>query len=422
MFTAVVGCQWGDEGKGKIVDLMATNAEAVVRFQGGNNAGHTLVVDGKKTIVHLLPSGILDDQVTNIIGPGVVINPEVLKEELCDLGCVHSSIENLLISDRAHLILPAHIDLDIARENDNNRTKIGTCSRGIGPAYEDRANRRGIRVHHLFEGNKWLYHRVESLLDEKNFLLEKRYKLPTMAVDQVYELLLSWKSILEPYVYDTGLWLRDAHDRGKNVIFEGAQGALLDIDHGTYPFVTSSTTITGGVCGGAGIPPQWVHQVVGVVRMYMTRVGTGPFVTEDSGDDGERLCEIGNEYGATTGRKRRCGWLDLPMLEYALELNGVDQLAITKLDVLTGFPEIKVCVGYDPMYDTWPASAEELSKCKPIYEVFEGWTEDISDVKFYRDLPKCARDLLDFIENQLGTDIKYVSVGPDREQYIDTED
>ncbi len=417
----VVGCQWGDEGKGKITDFLASQSDLVVRFQGGNNAGHTIFVDGKKTVVHLLPSGALYPHVLNIIGPGVVVDPQVLLEELLQLPL---SNENLIISEKANLILPVHVALDKAREEYKSGGKIGTCLRGVGPAYEDRASRHGIRFHHLLEPKKDLLARIELLLMEKNALLSVYGAEPSVSwQDQIrakdlLEQCKTWGTEFRPYIDTSEYFIHNAIWDDKNILFEGAQGAMLDIDHGSYPYVTSSTTLSGGVCGGAGIAPCNVDTVIGVTKAYATRVAAGPFPSEDTTSDGERMCEVGKEYGATTGRKRRCGWLDLPALKYACSLNGVEHLAIMKLDVLTGFQALKICVGYSPTMDYYPSVSSELAGCKPLYKTFPGWSEPINDARKWSDLPVAARRYLEFIQDELEIDISMISVGPNRDETI----
>jgi adenylosuccinate synthase len=410
----VVGCQWGDEGKGKITDFLASQSDLVVRFQGGNNAGHTIFVDGKKTVVHLLPSGVLYDHVTNVIGPGVVVDPNVLLEELEEFPL---SNENLIISEKANLILPVHVALDKAREQYKRDGKIGTCLRGVGPAYEDRASRHGIRFHHLFEDTDSLMDRIGLLLHEKNALLSS-YGEPIFTISDLLDQCKQWGEQLKQYIDTTEFFIHNALYDNKNILFEGAQGAMLDIDHGSYPYVTSSTTLSGGVCGGAGISPHSVDTVVGVTKAYATRVAAGPMPTEDTTSEGERMCEVGKEYGATTGRKRRCGWLDLPALYYALELNGVDKLAIMKLDVLTGFPALKICVGYSPTHDWYPVISSDLEECSPLYKMFPGWEEDITGARKWSDLPIEARRYVEFISSELEVEISMISVGPNRDEII----
>jgi len=421
--TVVVGCQWGDEGKGKIVDYLAQESDYVVRFQGGNNAGHTIWVDGKKTVVHLLPSGVLYPHVTNIIGPGVVVDPNVLIEEIEALD-----IDNhrLLISDKANLILPIHVELDKAREEFKGNSKIGTCLRGVGPAYEDKASRHGIRMHNLLEPECYS-EIIDVVLREKNPLFsfysgKECYVQDAYIERDLIPLFEKWSDKLAPYIYNTEAHLWPAMDANKEILFEGAQGAMLDIDHGSYPFVTSSTTITGGVCGGAGIAPQDVDDVIGVVKAYSTRVAAGPFPTEETGFYGERMSSVGNEFGATTGRKRRCGWLDIPALKYAIRLNGVTELAITKLDILTGFKEIRVCQDYGLYSEEYYYHVmRNVENFEPRYKVFPGWKENISNARDWNDLPREAQDFLFFIEEALDREITLVGVGPDREQIIETE-
>ncbi len=417
-----VGAQWGDEGKGKVVDSLAARADLVVRFQGGPNAGHTLVVDGDTTVLHLIPSGILVPETLNLIGPGVVVDPDVLFTELDmlrDKG-VAISRERLRVSDRAHVILPVHTALDQAREEIRS-TAIGTTGRGIGPAYESRVARTGIRVQDLLETDT-LGERVRVALAERNFLLEKLYEWPRIDEGEMAELAHEWGEKLAPYVDDTGVTLDLALRQGKSVLLEGAQGTLLDVDHGTYPYVTSSTTLAGGACAGAGIGPTRLNYVLGITKAYTTRVGGGPFPTEDKGSAGEHLGRVGQEIGATTGRKRRCGWLDLVVLRHAVRVNGLTGLALGKLDVLTGLPEIKVCVGYranGKELANFPASARLLERCEPVYRTFRGWSEPIESARCFEDLPEAARDYIRWIEDALEIPADLLGVGPDRDASIE---
>ncbi len=417
-----VGAQWGDEGKGKVVDSLSPRADLVVRFQGGPNAGHTLVVDGETTILHLIPSGILVPGTLNLIGPGVVVDPDVLFQELDELRAKGLAIsrERLRVSDRAHVIFPVHCALDKAREEVRS-TAIGTTGRGIGPAYESRVARTGIRVHDLLEPDT-LVERVRAELAERNFLLEKLYAWQPIDEGEMAECAYQWGEKLAPYVDDTGVTLDRALRAGKSVLFEGAQGTLLDIDHGTYPYVTSSTTLAGGACAGAGIGPTRIDYVLGITKAYTTRVGGGPFPTEDTGSAGEHLGRVGQEFGATTGRKRRCGWLDLVVLRHAVRVNGLTGLSVGKLDVLTGLPEIKVCVGYradGKELEHFPASAKLLERCEPIYRTFPGWDEPIEGARRLEDLPRQALDYIRWIEDALEVPVDLLGVGPDRDATIE---
>ena len=417
-----VGAQWGDEGKGKVVDRLAPHADLVVRFQGGPNAGHTLVVEGRTTILHLIPSGILVPGTLNVIGPGVVVDPEVLLEELAGLQTSGVAIgrERLRISDRAHVILPVHRALDRAREDASGR-RIGTTGRGIGPVYESRVSRTGVRVCDLLEPEH-LRERLQAALHERSFLLEKLYGQPPTDVDALHARCVEWGEKLAPYVDDVGVLIDRALRDDRSVLFEGAQGTLLDVDHGTYPFVTSSTTLAGGACAGAGIGPTRIDHVLGITKAYTTRVGSGPFPTEDHGPAGEHLGTVGAEFGATTGRKRRCGWLDLVVLRHAVRVNGITGLALLKLDVLTGLDEVKVCVGYrvgGKELPEFPASPRVLDACEPVYETHPGWSEPIDGARRVEDLPAAARAYVEMIESALEVPAHLIGVGPERDATIE---
>jgi adenylosuccinate synthase len=418
-----IGAQWGDEGKGKIVDHLSPRADVVVRFQGGPNAGHTLVVEGETTILHLIPSGILHERTLNVIGNGVVVDPEVLLEELDRLEARGMDItpERLRVSDRAHVLLPIHRDLDQAREEARGRTAIGTTGRGIGPAYEDRVTRVGVRMHDLLDPDT-LTDRLRQLLDERNFLLGRLYGWKTPDPEELYSIALGWGERLAPFVDDTGVVIDQSLRAGQSVLLEGAQGTLLDLDHGTYPFVTSSTTLAGGACAGAGIGPTRIDSVLGITKAYTTRVGGGPFPTEDSGPAGTHMGEVGQEFGATTGRKRRCGWLDLVVLRHAVRVNGITGLAVLKLDVLTGLDQIRVCVGYrvgDRVLRDFPARLSVLEQCEPVYHDFAGWSEPIDRCRTFEELPDAARDYIRWIEDELEVPADLIGVGPDREATVE---
>jgi len=417
-----VGAQWGDEGKGKVVDQLSPRADLVVRFQGGPNAGHTLVVDGRKTVLHLIPSGILVPETLNVIGPGVVIDPETLLEEIAGLkkSGVPVSRGRLRISDRAHVILPVHRALDQARE-ETSRSAIGTTGRGIGPVYESRVARTGVRVCDLLEPD-YLRERLDGALREGAFLLEKLYGWPAPDRGELFAQCVRFGEQLAPYVDDVGVLIDRSLREGRSVLFEGAQGTLLDVDHGTYPFVTSSTTLAGGACAGAGIGPTRIDHVLGITKAYTTRVGGGPFPTEDSGPAGEHLGRVGAEFGATTGRKRRCGWLDLVVLRHAVRVNGITALALLKLDVLTGLPEIRACTGY--RYEgkelaEFPASVRVLERCVPVYRSFPGWNESIHAARRLEDLPRNARAYVEWIEESIGVRAHIIGVGPERDATIE---
>ncbi len=401
---AILGAQWGDEGKGKIVDLLTEKCDAVVRFQGGHNAGHTLVVDGKTTILHLIPSGILHDKVKCIIGNGVVLSLEALSEEIEILKKNNINVKDrLLISDGCPLILPIHVELDKARENKKGKGKIGTTGRGIGPAYEDKISRRGIRLGDLSNKNT-LLEKVSEILDYHNFILKNYYSCSTYSKNEVYENLLIYYDIYNQFIVDVPEYIDKAFKENKKIVFEGAQGTLLDIDHGTYPFVTSSNTTVGGIFTGSGVSPKNLNYILAIVKAYTTRVGSGPFVTELFDSDGKLLSERGHEFGATTGRERRCGWLDLVALKRSIIINGFTGICLTKIDVLDEFKEIKVCVEY--------------KNNNPIYKSFDGWMEDISRIKKYEDLPANTKIYIKEIEKYLGVPIDIISNGPGRDQNI----
>ena len=415
----IVGTQWGDEGKGKIVDLLAEKADLVIRFQGGNNAGHTMVVNGEQVISHLVPSGILQGKKC-LIGNGLVVDPEVLLEEIDYLAGkgVPCGPENLMVSERAQVIMPYHKMIDNAREKKKGKDKIGTTGRGIGPAYEDKATRRGFRFVDLIdpEGFK---EKLEAILPEKNFYLEKYLDEPPINADAILQAYSAFAERLAPHVANISVVIDQSVKAGQQVLFEGAQGTHLDIDHGTYPFVTSSNTVSGNACCGAGVGPGAISGVIGIVKAYTTRVGAGPFPSELFDDTGDYLQSKGAEFGATTGRRRRCGWLDTVILNNSARLNGLTGLAITKLDVLGGLKEIKICTAYrykGQILDTFPASLKVLAECEPVYETLEGWDEDISGIGQYDQLPPKVNDYLKRVEALLDVPIKIVSVGPQRDQ------
>lgn len=419
---AVIGAQWGDEGKGKIVDLLARQSDVVVRFQGGNNAGHTLVVNGEKTILHVIPSGALHRDKVCVIGNGVVLDAGVLLHELLELrrqGHLRDDSQ-LRISEQAHLIMPYHKAIDQARERMRGAGRIGTTGRGIGPAYEDKAARVGIRVIDLLEEDTFRA-RLDHNIAEKNVYLKAILKEQALDFEEIHHTYGGYREQLAPYVTDTGVLLEEMFREGKNVLFEGAQGTLLDLDHGTYPFVTSSNTVIGGVCSGAGIGPRRIHEVVGISKAYTTRVGSGPFPTELTGPEGHKLQQDGDEFGATTGRPRRCGWFDAVAVRHAVRLNGLTGIALTKLDVLTGLPKIRVCTAYRTG-TTWlrhfPASLRVMESLEPVWEEFEGWQEPVSGARSVSDLPANARRYMQRLEELMETEIVITSVGPDRDQTI----
>ena len=419
---AVIGAQWGDEGKGKIVDLLAQQSDVVVRFQGGNNAGHTLVVNGRKTILHVIPSGALHRDKVCVIGNGVVLDAEVLLHELQELrqqGHLQNDSQ-LRISEQAHLIMPYHKAIDQARERMRGAGKIGTTGRGIGPTYEDKAARVGIRVIDLLEEDTFR-EKLEHNIAEKNVYLRAILKEKALDFEEIHRTYSGYREKLAPYVTDTGVLLDEMFRDGKNVLFEGAQGTLLDLDHGTYPFVTSSNTVIGGVCSGAGVGPRHIHEVIGISKAYTTRVGSGPFPTELTGPEGEKLRQDGDEYGATTGRPRRCGWFDAVAVRHAVRLNGLTGIALTKLDVLTGLPKIRVCTAYQAgarLLRHFPASLKVMESLEPVWEDFEGWQEPVSGARTVADLPANARRYMERLEELVETEIVIASIGPDRDQTI----
>ena len=419
---AVIGAQWGDEGKGKIVDLFAEHADVVVRFQGGNNAGHTLVVNGEKTVLHLIPSGALHANKVCVIGNGVVVDPEVLLEEFDNLKERGYLLDDSLfrISEEAHLIMPYHKAIDQARERLRGKGKIGTTGRGIGPAYEDKVARIGIRFIDLLE-QETFRDKLKSNLKEKNIYLKAILKEKTLDFSEIHETYCSYRERLKRYVTNTGIYLERAIKDNKRVLFEGAQGTLLDVDHGTYPYVTSSNTVIGEACTGTGVGPQYIHQIVGITKAYTTRVGSGPFPTELKGPEGEKLMQEGDEYGATTGRPRRCGWLDAVGVRHGVRVNGMTGLALTKLDVLTGFKKIKICTAYrsdGDLYHEFPASLRVMEKAQPVLEEMDGWDEPLSGARKLADLPLNAQKYMRRIEEICGIELVLASVGPGREQTI----
>ncbi len=419
----VVGTQWGDEGKGKIVDLLTTHADVIVRFQGGNNAGHTLVVGGEKFIFHLIPSGILHEDKVCMIGNGVVLDPSILVEELEQLAAKGREVtpERLKISMNTHLIMPYHKGLDHAREAAKAKgKKIGTTGRGIGPCYEDKVVRNGIKVGDLLDPELFR-EKLEANVAEKNFILTEMLKADPFDAEAIYAEYQEYAQRLAPFVANVSLLIDEARRQGKNILFEGAQGTQLDIDHGTYPFVTSSNTVAGGACCGAGIGPSKIDKVIGICKAYTTRVGGGPFPTELFDEVGDHLQAKGGEFGATTGRRRRCGWLDGVVLRDAVRLNGLDGLAITKLDVLSGLERLKVCTGYrvaGQEVEQMPGNIRQVEQAEPIYRDVEGWSQDISGVRSFDELPAAAQDYVRMVEEMSGVKAAIVSVGPDRDQTL----
>lgn len=414
----VLGIQWGDEGKGKLVDFLTKKAHMVVRFQGGNNAGHTIVIEGKKYILHIVPSGILHTGKKCVIGNGVVIDPAVFIFELDNLRKNGFEInDNIFISKAAHLIMPYHIAIEKQFEKDK---KIGTTGRGIGPAYTDKIARHGVRVIDLFD-SETLMQKINLNLYTINFLLENLYKTEPLNAEDIYNQYLQYGERLSKYVVDTDIIINNEIDAGSNILFEGAQGTLLDIDHGTYPFVTSSSTIAGGVCTGAGVSPLKINRIIGVMKAYTTRVGEGPFPSEIKDALGECLRQRGGEYGATTGRPRRCGWLDMVALKHAVRLNGLTGIAITKLDILDDFDKIKICTAYKfkgTTLDEFPKEMHILENCEPVYVEFDGWKKKTSRIRNFENLPENAKRYISEIERILKTEAQMISVGQGREDTI----
>ena len=420
----LLGAQWGDEGKGKATDLLGEAVDYVVRYQGGNNAGHTVVIKDQKYALHLLPSGILSPNVVPVIGNGVVIDPAVLLEEIRGLNERGINTSKLKISTNAHLITPYHRTIDKVSERFLGKSKIGTTGRGIGPAYADKINRIGIRVQDLFDPSI-LKQKIEAALHDKNQILIKVFNRKGITVDEVLSEYLGYAEVLKPYVADTALLLDQALKAGKNVLLEGSQGTLLDVDHGTYPFVTSSNPTAGGASTGSGIGPTKITRVIGILKAYTTRVGSGPFPTELLDADGDALRKIGGEVGTTTGRNRRCGWFDAPIARYAVRINGLTDFFLTKLDVLTGWEKIPVCVAYDvdgKRVEELPASQSDFHHAKPIYEYLPGWSENISKAKSIDDLPKNARTYVEYLEKISGAPISAIGVGPGRDETIAVRD
>ncbi len=418
----IVGAQWGDEGKGKIVDIFTSSVDAVVRFQGGNNAGHTIIVKGEKTVLHLIPSGILHPGVVCVIGNGVVVDPEVLLEEIDDLkkrGFL-SDDSQLAISEEAHLIMPYHKKLDQLRESRKGKDKIGTTGRGIGPAYEDKMARKGIRFCDL-ENPEAFRKKLTDILSRRNERFVKMFQTEPFDINKIFnDYLVSYQKI-KKYIFNTSLLVNGLVKKNKNILFEGAQGTSLDVDHGTYPFVTSSNTVAGGACTGAGVGPTVIDEAIGISKAYTTRVGSGPFPTELEDETGKLLQTKGGEFGATTGRPRRCGWLDLVVLKHSVRVNGLTGLVLTKLDVLSGFEMIKIATSYEiegKKIEDLPASLELLNQCKPVYEEIPGWTENISNLKRFEELPQAVKNYVRRIENFLEVPVILLSLGPERGEDI----
>ena len=420
----VVGTQWGDEGKGKIVDVLSEHADTIVRFQGGNNAGHTVIVNGEKFILHLLPSGVLHENASCIIGPGVVVDPFVLLEEIAVLKKKGMKCDHIRISDRAHIIMPYHVYQDELQEKHSGEHKIGTTKRGIGPCYADKFARNGIRMCDLRHFSVF-EEKARRFLAEKNRLFTEIYGEEAMDCDKmINDFRAIREEIVSRLIESVSVVNRDL-DEGKDVLFEGAQAAMLDINYGTYPYVTSSSPTSAGVCTGAGVAPSKITQVIGVVKAYSTRVGEGPFVTELSDAVGEQIRQVGGEFGATTGRPRRCGWLDLNVVQHACIINGLTDIVLTKIDVLSGMKQLKICVAYEidgERYDHVPSSMEDVARATPIYEVLEGWSEDLSQMTSFEELPLNAKKYIRFIEDFTGVRVSMISVGPDRRNNIYVHD
>jgi len=416
----LVGAQWGDEGKGKATDQLGSSLDYCVRYQGGNNAGHTIVIDGQKFALHLLPSGILTPGVTPVIGNGVVVDAAVLLKEIEGLNERGVDTSRLLLSSNAHLITSYHTTIDKVTERFLGKNQIGTTGRGIGPTYADKINRMGVRVADIFD-EKILRQKVEAALEQKNHLLVKVYNRRAIEVDAVLEEIDAYADKIKPFVADTSRVINDALDQDETVLFEGAQATMLDVDHGTYPFVTSSNPTAGGVCAGAGIGPTRISRVIGVVKAYTTRVGAGPFPTELHDEDGEQLRQLGAEFGTTTGRNRRCGWDDAVIARYAARINGLTEFCLTKLDILGAWDRIPVCVAYEvdgERVQEMPMTQSEFHHAKPVYEFFDGWKEDISGCRSFDELPKNAQNYVRALEEMSGAPFWAVGVGPGREQTV----
>jgi adenylosuccinate synthase len=415
--TVVIGAQWGDEGKGKVANLLAQDADVIVRYQGGNNAGHTIVIGDERFALSLVPSGVIYPSVTPVIGNGCVIDPEVLLDEMDALSARGVNPGQLRLSGNAHLIMPYHRKLDAVRERYLGRNQIGTTKRGIGPAYTDKYSRQGIRVQDLFDPAIFAA-KLEAVLREKNQILSRVYNTLPMDAGPIADEYLGYAERIGPLVADTSLLVWNAIKAGKKVVFEGAQGVLLDIDHGTYPFVTSSNPISGGALTGTGVGPKDIDAVLGIAKAYISRVGSGPFPTELDDEVGERMVQVGGEYGTVTGRRRRCGWLDMVALRYSVRVGGITELALMKLDVLSGFPTVRIATSYQAggeTFNDFPRQQRVLYDCVPVYEDLDGWEEDISGIRSMDDLPAAARRYVQRVEEMAGVPVTMVSVGPDRE-------
>jgi adenylosuccinate synthase len=418
--TVICGLQWGDEGKGKATDLLADRVSMVIRYQGGDNAGHTVVIGEEVFKLHLVPSGVLHPHITPVIGAGVVVNPARLLDEMAMLRDRGIDTDRIRVSNAAHVILPYHVALDGARESSAEAAAIGTTKRGIGPAYADRAARSGIRMADLIDPPA-LRSRLQRALPEKNALLQHVYGLEPFELEELYDAAIAWGLALRDHIVDTTTLVQDALERGEHLLLEGAQGTLLDLDHGTYPYVTSSNPVAGGASTGGGVGPRQIHEVLGVLKAYATRVGSGPLPTELHDDIGEHLVTVGREFGTTTGRRRRCGWLDLVPLRYVARLNSVSSIVLNKLDILSGIGELKVCVAYrvdGRQIEGWPTDAATLERAEPVYETVEGWSEDLRKVRRFEALPAAALRYVKLIEEAAGVPVGIVSVGPERTQTL----
>lgn len=418
----IIGSQWGDEGKGRVVDLLAERVDVVARYQGGNNAGHTIVIGDNTIILHHIPSGILREGKISVIGNGVVIDPSVIIEEINYIKSAGYRVDedNLKISDRAHVIMPYHKEIDAARESRMGKDKIGTTGRGIGPVYEDKFARRGIKISDILD-EQIFEERLSTVIEERNLYITRVLNRKPLDAEEILDQYLEYGRQIKPYVTDTTYLLNNFIKEGKSILFEGAQGTLLDIDFGTYPYVTSSNAGSGGVSIGTGVGPGSIDKIIGVVKAYTTRVGEGPFPSEDLDSAGERLRKVGHEYGATTGRSRRCGWLDLVALNYSIRINGITSIALTKLDVLSGFEKIKVCVAYrykGELIEEFPSNLNILYGCEPVYEEMDGWTESLDEISEFSELPENARNFIRRIEEYSNVPVWLVSVGPAREKII----
>ena len=415
----IVGTQWGDEGKGKIIDVLSPKADYIVRYQGGNNAGHTVVVNDDKFILHLLPSGIINSKGKCVIGAGVVVDIDVLLEEIAVLEKRGMKLDNLFIDERAHIIMPYHIEIDKAKEEAMGENKIGTTQRGIGPCYIDKIARNGIRIGDLLEPERFRDKLTWNVLEKNDMLV--RYGKPTFDLEELYNKFMELADKIKFRIIDGVVEINEAIEEKKLVLFDGAQALMLDIDYGTYPYVTSSSPTAGGVTTGVGVSPRKIERILGVMKAYVTRVGEGPFPTEQDNEIGEKLRAIGHEYGATTGRPRRCGWLDLVIGRYAVLINGLTDIVLTKIDVLTGFEKIKVAVGYEidgKVHTSYPGNLRKSKPLKIVYEELDGWMEDITQIKNYEELPENCKKYIEYIENKLNCNVSMVSVGPERSQNI----